>query len=123
MDLARRARSIRRQLARRSQLHRRREVAGRDPRGKRRGAAAAYEVDASGLSSRGSAGDKLELELQPIRNPVSGAEVHPAAVLPEGIVFREAAFGASKTFTVSDGVSYDHSGKYTAVGPFEYSGP
>jgi hypothetical protein len=85
--------------------------------------AAAYEVDISGLSSRVKAGGKLELELQPIRNPVSGAEVHPSAVLPEGIVFKEAEFGASKTFTVNDGVSYDHSGQYTAVGPFEYSGP
>jgi hypothetical protein len=82
-----------------------------------------YEVEVAGISSRVKAGDALDLELEPIRNPVSGAEVRPGAVLPEGIIVKRADFGASKTFTVADGVSYDHSGKYTAVGEFDYSGP
>jgi hypothetical protein len=84
---------------------------------------AAYELELDGLSSRMKAGDAVELELGPIANPVTGAEVHPGVVLPEGIVVKQADFGTSKTFTVSDGIAYDHSGKYTAVGPFEYAGP
>jgi hypothetical protein len=82
-----------------------------------------FDVKLAGLDSHVKAGGALDLELQPISNPVTGAEVHPGAVLPEGIVVKRADFGASKTFRVDDGVSYDHSGQYTAVGEFEYSGP
>jgi hypothetical protein len=82
-----------------------------------------YELELNGLNSRVKAGDKLELELEPIRNPVSGAEVTPGAVLPQGIVFREGDFGSSKTFRVNDGVAFEHPGKYTAIAPFDYSGP
>jgi hypothetical protein len=85
--------------------------------------AVAYEVDFAGVNTRVRAGDKVELESGPIRNPVTGAEVTPGAVLPQGIIFKEADFGASTTFRVKDGVEYDHSGQYTAVAPFEYSGP
>ena len=54
---------------------------------------------------------------------VPGAEVHPGAPLPEGIVFKESDFGSSTTFRLSDEVVFEHPGKYTAVGPFDYSGP
>ncbi len=84
---------------------------------------AAYELELAGLSSRMKAGDAVELELAPVANPVTGAEVHPGVVLPEGIIVKQAELGTSKTFAVSDGIAYDHSGKYTAVGPFEYAGP
>jgi len=83
----------------------------------------AYELELAGVNSKVKAGDAMQLELQPITNPVSGAEVHPGAVLPEGIVVKQADFGASKVFRVADGIDYDHSGQYTAVGPFDYSGP
>ena len=63
-----------------------------------------------------------ELELQPIRNPVSGNEVHPEMVLPEGLIVKRAGLGASKVFRVHGNVAYDHSGKYAAFGTFAYSG-
>ncbi len=85
--------------------------------------AAPYEVTLADLESAVRVGDAAELELEPVRNPVSGAEVHPRAVLPEGFIFKDGALAASRTFRVSDGVSYDHSGKYAAVAPFEYKGP
>jgi hypothetical protein len=65
----------------------------------------------------------LELELTPIKNPVTGAEVYPRVVLPQGFVWKEAGIAASKAFRVSDGVRYDHTGKYAALAAFEYSGP
>jgi hypothetical protein len=83
----------------------------------------AYEVDVAGVDSRVRAGEHLVLESQPIRNPVTGAEVHPGAVLPEGLIFKRADFGSSKRFEVANGISYSHPGHYTAVAPFEYSGP
>lgn len=62
------------------------------------------------------------LELQPIRNPVSGAEVHPEVVLPEGLIVKRCGLAASKVFRVHGDVAYDHSGNYAAFGPFSYSG-
>ncbi len=80
-----------------------------------------FDVQLSGFESRIRIGENVELELDTIRNPVTGAEVHPGAVLPEGLVCKEMSFGRTKTFRVEDGVSYDHSGKYAAVAPFDYA--
>lgn len=79
-----------------------------------------YEVDLAGDRSRVRAGDVFELATEPIRNPVTKAEVHPRAVLPEGFIFKDGAMLSSSAFRVEDSVSYDHSGKYAALGPFEY---
>ena len=61
--------------------------------------------------------------MEPIRNPVSGAEVRAAVVLPTGLVFNEGWCAASTVFRVNDAVSYDHSGKNAEYAAFEYSGP
>ena len=82
-----------------------------------------YELSPAGDRTSLRIGDEVQLVLEPIRNPVSGKEMHPRVVLPEGIVFKDAGMVASKTFRVRDGVSYDHSGKYAAFAQFEYSGP
>ena len=83
-----------------------------------------FELALDGFSSAARVGDAMELRMTTIKNPVTGAEVHPGAVLPEGLVCKEASFGMSETFRVrSDAVSYDHSGQYTAFAPFDYSGP
>ena len=82
-----------------------------------------YEVDVAGVGSRVRAGEHLVLEMEPIRNPVSGAEVHPGAVLPEGLIFKRGDFGSSRIFRIANGISFEHAGRYTAVAPFQYSGP
>jgi hypothetical protein len=82
-----------------------------------------FEVDVDGVNWHVKAGDKLEIESEPIRNPVTGAEVTPGAVLPQGIIFKQGDFGSSRTLRIHDGISLEHQGKYTAVGPFEYAGP
>jgi hypothetical protein len=82
-----------------------------------------YTLELDGINSRLQAGDAVVLESEPIRNPVTGAEVHPGAVLPEGIVFKQGDFGSSKAFRVSNGIAFEHPGCYTAVAPFEYAGP
>ena len=69
------------------------------------------------------AGEYLQLEMEPIRNPVTKAEVHPRILLPEGFVWKEGSVVASKTYSVRDGISFDHSGQYAAFAPFEYQGP
>jgi hypothetical protein len=82
-----------------------------------------YDLRLDGVRSYMNAGGMVELEMEPISNPVTGVEVHPGAVLPEGIVFKEGDFGSSKTYRVSNGIGFAHPGKYTAIGPFDYSGP
>jgi len=81
-----------------------------------------YELELDGIATRVRAGDFLDIESTTIRNPVTGAEAHPAVVLPEGLIVKRADLGASKVFRLRDEISMDHSGQYTAVGPFEYSG-
>jgi hypothetical protein len=81
-----------------------------------------YELELNGIRSRVRAGEEFELELEPIRNPVSGAEVTPGAVLPQGIVFKRGDFASSKRYRVPL-LGIDYAGKYTAVAPFEYGGP
>lgn len=84
---------------------------------------ASYEYDPADVHSRLKVGDAVQLALEPIRNPVTGAEVHPGAVLPEGLVCKEMRFASSAVFRVDDTVNLDHSGKYAAVAPFRYDGP
>lgn len=79
-----------------------------------------YEIELNEQHSAVRAGETVTLDMTTIRNPVTGAEVHPKAVLPEGFVTREATLAASSTFRVEDGVAYDHSGNYAASGPFDY---
>lgn len=82
-----------------------------------------YEITFNGLASRLKAGNAVELEFATIKNPVNGAEVHPGIVLPEGLIVKKADLGCSKVFRVGEGIAMDHSGKYTAIGPFEYAFP
>jgi hypothetical protein len=82
-----------------------------------------YTVVQDGIHSRVQAGSSFKLESEPIKNPVSGAEVHPAMALPEGLVTKRADLGSSKVFRLNDAIGFDHPGKYTAVGEFDYSGP
>jgi hypothetical protein len=44
-------------------------------------------------------------------------------VLPQGIIFKHGDLGATTRFRLSKGIDYDHSGKYMAVGPFDYAYP
>lgn len=82
-----------------------------------------FEVTLADQHTTVRAGEALTIEMEPIRNPMTKAEVHPGAVLPEGFIFKEGLFASSKIFRVSDGISYEHAGKYTAFAPFEYQGP
>jgi hypothetical protein len=84
---------------------------------------APIEVEVNGEHSSYKIGEFAELQMEPIRNPVSGAEVRAAVVLPTGLVFNEGWCAASTVFRVNDGVSYDHSGKNAEYAAFEYSGP
>jgi hypothetical protein len=84
---------------------------------------APFEVSVDGYASRVRGGSFITLEMEPVRNKVTGAEVHPRAILPEGFVFKDGALGASSTFRIDGPGSFEHSGRYAAMAPFEYQGP
>lgn len=82
---------------------------------------ATFEIAIDGLHSRLRIGDALLIEATPIKNPVSGVEAHPSVVLPQGIVVKRGDLCATSTFRLNDGIAFDHSGQYAAVGPFDYA--
>jgi hypothetical protein len=82
-----------------------------------------YELAFDGVRTRIKCGDYVEVECGPIKNPVTGAEAFPGVVLPEGIILKRGDLGATTRFRVSNGITYDHSGQYMAIGPFSYSWP
>ncbi|HWQ23078.1 MAG TPA: DUF1326 domain-containing protein [Gaiellaceae bacterium] len=83
--------------------------------------AVSFELELDGLRSRVRAGAGFELELEPIRNPVSGAEVTPGAVLPQGIVFKQGDFASTRRYRV-EALGIDYRDTYAAVAPFDYAG-
>lgn len=83
---------------------------------------AAFAIDVDAFSSSATVAGVAELQLQAIRNPVSGVEIHPELALPEGLITTRAGLAASTVFRVQGAVNYDHSGKYAAFGPFDYRG-
>ena len=81
-----------------------------------------YRVEAANGQSYYRVGDVAELRVKPITNPVTGNEVHPRLHLPEGLLVRDLGLFASQKFKVNGNISYDHSGRYAAVGAFTNSG-
>jgi hypothetical protein len=84
--------------------------------------AVAYDLHLDGVNSRLVCGSHVQLQSGPIRNPVTGAEAHPSMLLPEGLILKRGELGASTRFVVDGGIAFDHSGQYTAIGPFDYAG-
>jgi hypothetical protein len=85
--------------------------------------AVSYDIRFDGVRTRITCGQYVEIEGTPIRNPVTGAESYPGVVLPEGIIFKRGDLGATARFRVTGEMPYDHSGRYLALGPFDYAGP
>jgi hypothetical protein len=85
--------------------------------------AASYDVKIADEKSGYKIGDAADLQMRPITNPVTGDAVHPRLLLPEGLLVKDLGLYASETFAVRQGVEYDHSGRYAALGAFEYAGP
>lgn len=79
-----------------------------------------YSVTIDNERSTVTAGDLFDVATEPVRNPVTGVEVHPRAILPEGFIFKEGALLRTSRHRVDSAIDYDHAGRYAAVGPFDY---
>ena len=84
--------------------------------------AVSYDVKVADELSSYRVGDAAELQMRAITNPVTGDAVHPRLLLPEGLLVNDLGLYASETFAVRQGVEYDHSGRYAAMGAFAYAG-
>jgi hypothetical protein len=82
-----------------------------------------FHVELAEHHSTLSIPDRVELAMEPIHNPVTGVEVYPGTVLPQGLVFKEGWYATSSVFTLTGGpVRYDHSRRNSEYAPFSYSG-
>ena len=83
-----------------------------------------YQVAISGVKSKLRAGNVFKLEMEPIKNPVTGVEASPKVVLPQGLVYNESTRASSRVFNVllADGVRIEAHGRDAAIAPFEYKG-
>jgi hypothetical protein len=82
-----------------------------------------FDVELAEHRSTLSIPEHVELAMEPIHNPVTGVEVHPGTVLPQGLVFKEGWYATSSVFTLTGGaVRYDHSRRNSEYAPFSYSG-
>ena len=79
-----------------------------------------FDLQIAGYATHARIDGVLDLEFQHVRNPVTQAELHPEAVLPEGLIVKRAALAASRVFRLRGRVEYDHSGQYAAFGRFDY---
>ena len=81
------------------------------------------EMNLDGANSSAKVGSAIELEMEPIKNPVSGADAFPGLVLPQGLLYATSTRASSKSFKVRANVEFEFSGKDAAFSPFEWSGP
>lgn len=82
-----------------------------------------YEARLDGARNINRAGEIMQLEMEAIRNPVTGAESFPGVVLPQGFVYKESTRTSTKSFVVRGDVSMESHGTDAAFSPFEYRGP
>ena len=82
-----------------------------------------YDTKLEGANSSVKAGEFFELEMEPIKNPVTGAEAFPGVVLPQGLLYRESTRTSCKTFRAKGSINYEYSGTDAAFSPFSWGSP
>jgi hypothetical protein len=83
-----------------------------------------FQLNLEGVRSYVTVPGVLELQMAPMKNPVTG-EDEPATLLkPKGFTSKQQELCSSAVLRLtSEGLSYDHSGKYAEFSRFEYKGP
>src|SRR5205809_4257549 len=80
-----------------------------------------FEINLDGMESRVKIPGIYELQLTPMKNPVTG-EVEPATLLkPKGFTSKQQELCSTSALRfTSQGLTFEHSGKYGEFSPFEY---
>jgi hypothetical protein len=79
-----------------------------------------YETKIDGANSSVRAGEFFHLEMESIKNPVTGAEAFPGIVLPQGLLYRESTRTSCKVYGASGKINYEYSGTDAAFSPFSW---
>ena len=79
-----------------------------------------YETKLDGANSSVKAGEFFHLEMESIKNPVTGAEAFPGIVLPQGLLYKESTRASCKTYRASGKINYEYTGTDAAFSPFSW---
>jgi hypothetical protein len=79
--------------------------------------------DNGGASSvKVAGGAKYNVQLEPFKNPVTGAVHEPHLLLKDGFIFQDGLIGTTSQMSMdADGVSYDHTGNNSYYSEVEWS--
>ena len=92
-----------------------------DPPGVR---TARIEFRFAGKRSHFRSGEAVEVEFEPIHNPVTGEEQHFTALLPSGLFTRKEDFDSAKTFRVkADGFDFSYPSRNAILDKARWRGP
>jgi len=84
---------------------------------------APFELTLQGTQSHATVPSVLEIQLAPMKNPVTGEEEPATLLKPKGFTSQQQELCATAAFRVTSArLSYDHSGKYGEFSAFEYKG-
>src|SRR5712691_8478328 len=76
----------------------------------------------TGFRSRLTIPETVVWQLTPMKNPVTGEDEYATLLKPTGFTSKRQELCATETFRLTtEGLSYDHSGKYGEFSPFEYT--
>jgi len=81
-----------------------------------------FDLRLAGIHSRLTISNILELQLTPMKNPVTGADELATLYKPTGLTSKTHELCATATYRLAvEGLTFDHSGKYGEFSPFEYT--
>lgn len=80
------------------------------------------DIDDKGNDSSLRVGDKLNIQFQSFKNPVTGEPHEAHMVLPDGFIFKDGRIGTTSVHKLdADGVSYDHANRNSYYSDIEWS--
>lgn len=80
------------------------------------------EIDDRGNDSRVKVGDKLDIQMQSFKNPVTGEPHQAHMVLPDGFIFQDGRIGTTSVNRLNaDGVTFDHPNRNSYYSEIEWS--
>jgi hypothetical protein len=81
-----------------------------------------FTLHLDGIQSRLTIPNTVEWQLAPMKNPVTGENEYATLLKPTGFTSKQQELCTTTTYRVTtEGISFDHSGKYGEFSPFEYT--
>jgi hypothetical protein len=82
-----------------------------------------FEIELESTRSRARIPGILDYQLEPMKNPVTGEEEPVTLLKPKGFTSKQQELCSTSALRLTtEGLSFDHSGKYGEFSLFEYQG-